>query len=104
MVMPLPPEDTIRQMRFSSDFWLHFFGLMEEMNDMNLMDLNQLDQPSADLFFTNLADRMIREVGEDHMPVLDDTIRMIRMILHEELKDRLIESTIDRIINRMDNK
>ena len=104
MSTPLPPEDTIRQMRFSSDFWLHFFGLMEEMDDMNLMNLNELDQPSADLFFTNLADRMIREVGENDMPSLDDTIIMIRMILHEELKDRLIESSIDRILNRMDNK
>lgn len=91
-------------MRFSSEFWLHFFTLLEEMDDMHLLDLNELDQPSADLFFTNLADRMIREVGEDHMPVLDDTIRMIRIILHEELQDRLIEEKINRITNRMDNK
>jgi hypothetical protein len=104
MVMPLPPEDTIRQMRFSSEFWLRFFTLLEEMDDMHLLDLNELDQPSADLFFTNLADRMIREVGEDNMPVLDDTIRMIRIILHEELQDRLIEEKINRITNRMDNK
>lgn len=107
MSMPLPPTENIRQMRFSNDFWMVFFSTLTEFDDdnlINLANLDTLDQQSADLFFTTLAARMIDTAGADNMPNVDDTIYMIRIILEEELKDRLTATLLDQIATRMENK
>jgi len=103
MPIPLPPIDDIRQMRFSNDFWLHFFSLMEELGENDLFDINNIDTDTADLFFTLLAARMIDEVGEDGMPSLDDTITLIRIILAEEFKERMIGELVQRLESKVNN-
>ena len=107
MTMPLPSEEAMRQMRFSPDFWMCFFTTLQEFDDEKLIDLSNLDnldEPSVCLFFTTLAARMIDVAGANEMPTLDDTVIMIRVILQEELKERMVQAMMQDVANRMGNK
>lgn len=107
MSMPLPPVEAMRQMRFSPDFWMCFFSTLREFDDEKLIDLSNLDnldEPSVGLFFTTLAARMIEIAGADDMPTLDDTVIMVKVILEEELKERMVQAMMEQIFDRMGDK
>lgn len=107
MPIPLPPTEVMRQMRFSNEFWVEFTRLLNQMTDneiFDLSDIDTLDGSAADLFFTTLALRLIEVAGEDQMPVLDDTIILIKTILAEHLYEYELELEMQKLADRMDGK
>jgi hypothetical protein len=87
------------QMRFTEEFWSSFFELAITMQEKDLINLADLDAESANLFFTSLATKLILEVGADDMPNLDDTIKMIRVVLAEEIKETRIRWAMNALTN-----
>lgn len=105
MSIPLPPIDEMRQMRFSAEFWLMFANTMNELFDANILEsISDIDEATADLFFTTVASRMIDEAGADNMPSLDDTIIMVKVILREELTEALAQEAIHQLFKKMGDK
>lgn len=107
MPIPLPPHELMRQMRFGDEFWLEFTRVLNQMTDDELVDISDietLDEDTADLFFTTLALRMIEVAGPDQMPVLDDTITLIKVILGEHLLEYQLAVEMDKLFNRKNDK
>ena len=81
-------------LRFSDEFWMLFFTTINEMFREGLMP-EIPDQESAELFFAQLAAKMI-EMSESSMPPLDETIAIVQHIMRNEIVE------IDAAIRRME--
>lgn len=107
MTIPLPPDDEMRQMRFTDDFWKEFVLIMNDLIDNNMIDpdeMDTVDEATADLFFATLAARMLEIAGEEEMPTLDDTIRLVKFILAEQMKEWEIAVAIQALADSLNER